>query len=943
MVKLVEECWMKEMRTSEKPEQELIEPGEEGAGAGRPAQAVLENEKMLSQIIQTSPIPTFVMDNKHTITHCNKAFEKLLDLPADQIIGTHTEWLEADSKVSPYMADFIVEQAPEEEMAWYYGGKCRKSSLIEGAYEAEAFFPGMGEKGQWLLLTAAPLKDAEGNVIGAVETLQNVTESRLTEEALKESEKTLFQIVEGSSIPTFVINGSHIMTHCNRAFENLTGIRRGSILGTRGQWMSFYAKERSVLADFIVDKTPEQEIVRRYGDKCRKSPLIEGAYEAEDFFSDLGESGKWLFFTAAPITDDQGNILGAIETLQDVTERKRSEEALRESEKRYRALLDFAPYPIVVFTLERRVTYLNPAFTETFGWTLEELEGKQIDYIPPGLEKETEEGIRYLLEKRVIFRKETKRKTKDGRVLNVILRAAVFSLSDDEPAGELVILRDVTEEMRIARTNEALLRVSMALPEYPDLEDLLHYVNNEVKRLLNTEGAIVILLDEIKQELFILGAAYDDMDTQRRAGEIRFAKNELVAGKVIETGEPIIVSDTTQNGHLHEERDRRLGYKTRNLALVPLKSSDRIIGAICAINKKDKDFDEKDLELLSMIAGTVALSVENARFAEELKKAYLEVSSLNRAKDKVINHLSHELKTPIAILSGSLNILSRRLTLLPENTWKPTLDRVQRNLDRIVDIQYQVRDIMESREYKSRAVLSLLLEVCADELQTLVAEELGEGSLVERIRERIEDIFGTKASVPKEMRLDDVVRERLEQLKPQFSHREVEIIANLETTAPSVYLPPDVLLKVVDGLIKNAVENTPDEGKIEISVRKKREGSELLVRDDGIGILEDAQRRIFEGFFTTRDTMAYSTKKPFDFMAGGKGADLLRMRIFSERYHFKIEMTSTRCRHIPKETDTCPGRISQCPLCSKFGNCHQDAGTSFTLYFPPTSLQKKSQ
>jgi light-regulated signal transduction histidine kinase (bacteriophytochrome) len=193
------------------------------------------------------------------------------------------------------------------------------------------------------------------------------------------------------------------------------------------------------------------------------------------------------------------------------------------------------------------------------------------------------------------------------------------------------------------------------------------------------------------------------------------------------------------------------------------------------------------------------------------------------------------------------------------------------------------------------------------------------------------------------LRLHDVVKERLEQLKPQFGHREVEILANLETTGPSVYLPPDVLQKVVDGLIKNAVENTPDEGKIEVNVRKKREGSELVVRDDGIGILEDAQRRIFEGFFTTRDTMAYSTKKPFDFMAGGKGADLLRMKIFSERYHFKIEMTSKRCRHIPKETDTCPGRISQCPFCSNIRNCHQDAGTTFTLYFPPASLQKKSQ
>lgn len=136
---------MNEMRTREKPEQELIEPGEEGAGAERPAQAMLESEKMLSQIIQASPIPTFVMDNKHTITHCNKAFEKLLDLPADQIIGTHKEWLEEDSKVSPYMADFIVEKAPEEEMAWYYGGKCRKSSLIDGAFEAEAF-PRHGRK-----------------------------------------------------------------------------------------------------------------------------------------------------------------------------------------------------------------------------------------------------------------------------------------------------------------------------------------------------------------------------------------------------------------------------------------------------------------------------------------------------------------------------------------------------------------------------------------------------------------------------------------------------------------------------------------------------------------------------------------------------------------------------------------------------------------------------
>jgi PAS domain-containing protein len=82
----------------------------------------------------------------------------------------------------------------------------------------------------------------------------------------------------------------------------------------------------------------------------------------EDFFPDLGSGGKWLFFTAAPLMDDEKKITGAIETLQDVTERRRAEEARLESEKRYRTLLDFAPYPIVVFTLDGNVAYLNPRF-----------------------------------------------------------------------------------------------------------------------------------------------------------------------------------------------------------------------------------------------------------------------------------------------------------------------------------------------------------------------------------------------------------------------------------------------------------------------------------------------------------------------------------------------------------------------------------------------------
>jgi len=184
------------------------------------------------------------------------------------------------------------------------------------------------------------------------------------------------------------------------------------------------------------------------------------------------------------------------------------------------------------------------------------------------------------------------------------------------------------------------------------------------------------------------------------------------------------------------------------------------------------------------------------------------------------------------------------------------------------------------------------------------------------------------------LKLDQAVKDRLEALRPSFSHRQVEILTRIDP-APPLLIPQEVLQKVIDGLIKNAVENTPDEGRIEIVVQPKGEGALLLVHDYGVGIPEEAQKRIFEGFFHTQDTMAYSSKRPFDFNAGGKGADLLRMKIFSERYHFQIDMASARCKHLRTETDVCPGRVSQCPFCSGTEGCHQTGGTVFSLYFPP--------
>jgi len=601
-----------------------------------------------------------------------------------------------------------------------------------------------------------------------------------------------------------------------------------------------------------------------------------------------------------------------------------------------RTALDFAPYPIVVFTMNGLVSYLNPAFTEIFGWTLGELEGKKIPYVPPDLEKEIPHDIKRLFKEKTILRHETRRMTKDGRIIDVIMRAVLFSDSGNKDAGELVILRDITREKRIARNNQAILRISMALPQYPDLDELLNYISSEIRDLLGVEGGVVILLDEERQEIFFRGVAYDDTDTTKRVKEVRFPvdhADQVVAMKVIRTGEPVIVNDTSKTGKSYPLRDKKLGYKTKNFLQVASKSSDRIIGVLSAINKKEGIFDQTDVELLTMIAGTVALSIENARFSSELKKAYTDVSRMNRAKDRVFHHLSHELKTPVSVISGSLSILGKKMSSLPEDAWKPTIRRAKRGLDRIMEIQYQVEDIIQDKPYKTYDLLSNMVDQCSDELETLVAEGAAEGAIIAYLRRRIEELFGPKQLVPESVNLEQYVRKRLGHLSPSFSHRQIEIFTDLDAVPP-IYVPGEVLQKVVDGLIKNAIENTPDEGKIGVFIKEEKGYAELVIKDYGVGITEENQRLIFGGFFTTQDTMVYSTKRPFDFDAGGKGADLLRMKIFSERYLFKIDMVSSRCIFIPNEYDTCPGKISECSSCRTRKDCYNSGGTTFSLRFP---------
>ena len=151
------------------------------------------------------------------------------------------------------------------------------------------------------------------------------------------------------------------------------------------------------------------------------------------------------------------------------------------------------------------------------------------------------------------------------------------------------------------------------------------------------------------------------------------------------------------------------------------------------------------LSLLNTIAGTVVLSIENARFSEELKKAYREATSLNRAKDKVFHHLSHELKTPISVLDGSLKINGKAsghpFRMRTGNApWKGPKGISS------VSWGFNSRWMTSSRISSTRLIISSLpyLDQCADELEVLIAEQVGEGPVIGNIRNRIEEKFGSE-------------------------------------------------------------------------------------------------------------------------------------------------------------------------------------------------------
>ena len=246
----------------------------------------------------------WVHDMEGNFLDGNKAFEKLSGYALEEWAGVN---------VTQFLGDESLALAREVRR------KLLNGEELEQPYEQR--FIRKGGAVRIVKMATSPII-----INGVVKGFQHIARD-ITEE--KGVEEMLSKIIDGSPIPSFVINKQHKVTHWNTAVESLSGISGQEIVRTDEQWRAFYTEKRPAMADLIVDGASADEIEAYYRGKYKKSRLIDGAYEAEDFFPALGEYGKWLRFTASPIKTKGGEIIGAIETLQDITEEKQLQDSMR--------------------------------------------------------------------------------------------------------------------------------------------------------------------------------------------------------------------------------------------------------------------------------------------------------------------------------------------------------------------------------------------------------------------------------------------------------------------------------------------------------------------------------------------------------------------------------------------------------------------------------------
>ncbi len=493
----------------------------------------------------------------------------------------------------------------------------------------------------------------------------------------------------------------------------------------------------------------------------------------------------------------------------------------------------------------------------------------------------------------------------------------------------------VYEKLKKSRDDlEMIYRSSMALASTMDLDHLLEVVITELRSAMEVEGAGVLLCDEREGDLYWKEVQDEKGLLDPLAAALRLPLDNSISGSVYQTGEPVLLNDPTADPRFFKPFETISGFQIRNEILVPLNTREETIGVLTVFNKKNGQFSDEDVHVCSSLAGVVAMAVENARFFRELLDSYNELEQLNKAKSKILNHLSHELRTPLAIIHGTLATMEKRMEQKGVKGFEKAMARMNRHVLSLNRLESQVESIMMTGYSWQKRLITGFLQKAVDlmDVQTEYTPEIEKASKL--MRAWLETTFPTSQDELELINIKQFSESIFEYIRSKADEeaRKVELDFDLENLA-RVLIPGHVLQAIVEGLIRNAIEATPDNGSVDVTGRVRGDRYIFKVKDSGIGIPEKDREFIFEGFYPVQDTEDYSSGRPYSFNAGGKGIDLLRIRMFSELYGFNLTFTSARCPYLQDPATQFPGDAALCTHCDSPSACADNGGSEFVVDF----------
>jgi len=503
---------------------------------------------------------------------------------------------------------------------------------------------------------------------------------------------------------------------------------------------------------------------------------------------------------------------------------------------------------------------------------------------------------------------------------------SMFSQGEDYTGGQSFSESD--------RKLHSLLELGQIIGLDLQIDEMLLQIAQKATEMMNAERFSLFLYDTATDEL------YTTVALGMGKKEIRILSSEGIAGRCFHSGETFNIPDVYKNPHFLKTYDRLTGYHTKNILCMPFSGrSGQRLGVVELINKiGDESFTRDDETFLRTLSNHAAVFIEMAQLQKEridaLKKSQDELERLNRAKSKALDHLAHELRTPLSLMQGAVKILKGRLArYYPEFKAEGFFEIIEKNLVRLSGTQDETDKIVRtSLDAKRRLII--------DEFDHLQRHIESVSEVTDEIKGMFQSIKGwivrhvpSSSTSLKVIPLFDFANERIQEAKDNSRHRNLNYYIEGDNNL-SVVMDHSILKDVVGGLIKNAIENTPDEGAIFIKIETSDQKLLIRVQDTGIGITEENKAQVFNGLFHTQETDLYGSRRPYDFNAGGKGLDLLLAKIYGQRFGFDILLESTRCAHIPVDKDICPGQISQCPHCQNLLDCQSAGGSTFVVVMP---------